>query len=81
MSVKEEIRNQIVGALANASFPIATPDALIAAMPNGADTTGKSGYVDVKASDAGKLLTSADFPFRSAEHVADTIANRAGLPD
>jgi len=80
MSVKSEIRDQIAGALAGANFPIETPQALLGAMPNGADTVCQSGSVRVTAGEAGKLLTAADFPFNSAAQVADTIVNRAGLP-
>lgn len=81
MSVKSDIRGQIAGALAGAKFPIATPQALLAAMPNGADTVCQSGNVKVTAGQAGQLLTAADFPFTSAAQVADTIVNRANLPD
>ena len=81
MSVKEDIRSQIAGALDGASFPIKSPEELLAAMPQGADTKCKSGDVEVTAGEAGKLLTVADFPFSSAGQVADTIVGRAGLPD
>jgi hypothetical protein len=79
MSVKEEIHDQIVGALEGAKFPIKTPDELFDALPNGPNTTCKSGDVVLKASDAGKVLTADDFPFESAENVATTIVNKAGL--
>lgn len=79
MSVKEEIHAQIVGALAGADFPIATPEALLGAFPDGADTTCKSGDVELKAGDAGQVLTAEDFPFKSAKDVADVIVERAGL--
>lgn len=79
MSVKEEIRKQIIAGLEGAKFPIKTPEELLAAFPNGADTTCKAGDVEVTAGEAGKLLTENDFPFTSAEQVADTIVNRAGL--
>lgn len=79
MSVKDEIRGQIIGALAGASFPIATPETLLAAFPNGADTKCQSGDVEVTAGEAGKLLKAEDYPFHSAEQVADTIVSRAGL--
>lgn len=79
MSVKEDIRSQIVGALQGADFPINTPEELFEALPDGADTTCKSGDVELKASDAGQVLTSDDFPFKSAEEVADTIVEKAGL--
>lgn len=79
MGVKEEIRAQIVGALKDATFPINTPEELLAAMPDGANTTCKSEDVVLTAGDAGKVLQSSDFPFKNAEQVADTIIKRAGL--
>lgn len=79
MNVKEEIHSQIVGGLANAAFPINTPEALLAAFPAGADTKCKSGNVEITAGEAGKLLTAEDFPFESAKQVADTLVERAGL--
>ena len=79
MSVKEEIKGQIIGALANAKFPIKTPQDLLAAFPNGADTTCKSGNVSMTAGEAGKLLKPEDFPFKSAAQVADTILTKAGM--
>ena len=39
MSVKEDIHSQILGGLANTAFPINTPEDLLAAMPEDADTT------------------------------------------
>jgi hypothetical protein len=79
MNVKEVIHGQIVAGLAGAKFPIETPGDLIAAFPAGASTTCKAGDLEVTAGEAGKLLTTADFPFRSAKAVADTIVERAGL--
>jgi len=77
MGVKEEIKNQIIGALEGANFPIETPEELINAMPDGAETTCKSGNLELKAGDAGQVLKADDFPFKNAEEVADTIVNRA----
>lgn len=77
MGVKEDIRSQIIGALEGANFPIATPEELIGAFPDGANTTCKSGDVELKAGDAGQVLKADDFPFKSAEEVADTIVNKA----
>jgi hypothetical protein len=77
MDVRSELTNQIVGALAGASFPISSPEELLAAFPNGADTTCEAGDVKLRAGDAGGVLTAADFPFTSAEQVADTILSRA----
>ncbi|KZX17318.1 MTH865 family protein [Methanobrevibacter filiformis] len=79
MSVKEDIYEQIVGALDGATFPINTPDELFNALPDGANTVCKSGDVELKASDAGEVLTAADFPFVSKEKVASTIVEKAGL--
>lgn len=77
MNVKAEIRKQIAGALAGARFPIASPEDLINAFPNGADTTCRCGDVKLRAGDAGGVLTAEDFPFESAGSVADTIVSRA----
>ena len=79
MTVKEDIHKQIVGALEGAKFPIKTPDELFDALPDGPDTTCKSGDVVLKASDAGEVLSADDFPFESAENVASTIVDKAGL--
>ena len=79
MDIKEEIHAQIVGALAGVKFPIETPEALLAAFPYGAETTCKSGDVELKAGDAGQILTAEDFPFKSAKDVADVIVERARL--
>ncbi len=79
MSIRDEIHAQIVGALKNAKFPIKTPDKLLAAFPDGANTTCKAGDVEVTAGEAGKLLKASDFPFKNAKQVADVIVQRAGL--
>jgi hypothetical protein len=79
MSVRDDIHGQIIAGLKDAKFPINTPGELLAAFPAGADTTCRSGDLAVTAGEAGKLLTSADFPFKNAKHVADTIVERAGL--
>lgn len=79
MSVRETIKGQIVGALQGATFPIVTPEDLFAAFPNGADTTCQAGDIKVTAGQAGQLLTAADFPFKSADDVGETIVSRAGL--
>ncbi len=79
MGVREDIHAQIVGALAGAKFPLETPEELLGSFPDGAETTCKSGDVELKAGDAGEVLTGDDFPFKSAEQVADVIVERAGL--
>lgn len=78
-TVKEQIHAQISGALAGASFPIDTPERLIAAFPAGADTTCQVGDIKMTAGEAGTLLKATDFPFTSAKQVADVIVDRAGL--
>jgi hypothetical protein len=77
MDVKSELKSQIAGALAGAAFPIESPEALLAAFPQGADTTCEAGDVKLRAGDAGGVLTAADFPFTSAQQVADAIVDRA----
>jgi len=79
LPVREQIHAQITGALKEAKFPVRTPKDLIAAFPNGADTTCKVGDLKMTAGEAGTLLKSSDFPFKSAKAVADTIVDRAGL--
>ncbi len=69
MGVKEDIRNQIIGALKGADFPINTPEELFAALPEGQNTTCKSGDAELKALDAGQVLTADEFPFKSTEEV------------
>ena len=56
--------------------PIESPEALLAAF-GGPDTTCECGDVKLRAGDAGTVLTASDFPFASAEAVADTILSRA----
>lgn len=79
MDVKKEIKSQIVGALTGAKFPIETPEELLKAFPDGAQTTCKAGDVEMTAGQAGELLTANDFPFESAEQVADVILKKAGM--
>ncbi len=78
-TIKEQIHAQITGALGTATFPIDTPEKLIAAFPAGADTTCQVGDVKMTAGEAGTLLKPTDFPFTSAKQVADIIVDRAGL--
>ncbi len=79
MSVRDEIHAQITGALKGAKFPLKSPGELLAAFPDGANTTCQVGDVKMTAGEAGKLLKASDFPFRSAAQVADVIVQRAGL--
>lgn len=79
MTLRESIKNQIINHLKSAEFPIATPQALLSAFPNGADTSCQSGDFIVTAGQAGSLLKEGHFPFTSAEHVGETIVELAGL--
>ncbi len=79
MNVADIIKKQIIGALADAAFPIATPEELLKAFPMGADTTCQAGDVKVTAGEAGKLLRVEDFPFSCAQEVAAIIVERAAL--
>ncbi len=79
MSVREAIKAQIIEALRGATFPIQTPEELLAAFPQGAETTCQVGDIRMTAGEAGKLLKPGDFPFKSAEEVAEIIVDRAGL--
>ncbi|MEN6516752.1 MAG: MTH865 family protein [Methanospirillum sp.] len=77
--MKAQIHAQIEGALARATFPIGTPGELLAAFPDGADTTCRVGDLKMTTGEAGTLLKETDFPFESATAVADVIVERAGL--
>ncbi|HEY3361176.1 MAG TPA: MTH865 family protein [Methanosarcina sp.] len=79
MNVKEEVYEQILAILKYAKFPINTKDELIAALPEGLDTTCMIGDVEVTAREAENLITEKDFPFKDAKHVADLMIERAGL--
>ena len=77
MTIREEIRSQIIGALSGAKFPITTLQELLNAMPAGPHACYKA-VVEVTAEEAG-YLQYEDYPFISAEQAADTIVERAGL--
>lgn len=79
MSVRETIKKQIIAHLNDANFPIKTPEALLGAFPNGADTVCKAGDFVVTAGQAGTLLNVDHFPFVSAEEVGETIVALAKL--
>lgn len=79
MSVKEEVYEQIIAILKDAKFPINTMDELIAALPEGLDTTCIIGDVEVTAREAESLITEKDFPFKDSKRVADLLIERAGL--
>jgi len=79
MEVREEVHEQILEILKGAKFPINTLDELIAALPEGLDTTCRIGDVEVTAAEAKSLITDRDFPFKDAKQVADLMVERAGL--
>lgn len=79
MSRRDSIKNQIINHLKDASFPINTPETLLGAFPNGADTKCIHEDFEVTAGQAGTLLTTKNFPFISAEEVGETIVNLAQL--
>ena len=79
MSVREEVYDQIIEILKNARFPISTLEELIAALPEGLDTTCRIGDVDVTAAEARSLITEKDFPFKDAKQIAQLMVERAGL--
>lgn len=79
MGVREEVHEQILEILKGAKFPINTLEELIAALPEGLDTTCMIGDVVVTAAEAKSLVTDKDFPFKDARQIADLMVERAGL--
>jgi len=79
VSVKKQVREQIAGALINATFPIRSMDDLMAAFPDGVNTICQVGDLKMTAGEVALLLKDKDFPVRSAKAVADLIVDRAGL--
>lgn len=79
MEVREEVHEQILEILNGAKFPINTLEELIAALPEGLDTTCMIGGTEVTAAEVKSLITENDFPFKDAKHVADLLVERVGL--
>ena len=79
MGVREEVHEQILEILKGAKFPINSLEELIAALPEGLDTTCMIGDVEVTAVEAKSLVTDKDFPFKDARQIADLMVERAGL--
>lgn len=79
MDVKEEVYEQILAILKDTKFPINSMEEMIAALPEGLDTTCRVGDVEVNAREVQSLVTEKDFPFKNAKHVADLLIERAGL--
>ncbi|AKB30030.1 hypothetical protein MSSAC_3704 [Methanosarcina siciliae C2J] len=79
MGVREEVHEQILEILKGAKFPINSLEELIAALPEGLDTTCMIGDVEVTAAEAKSLVTDKDFPFKDARQIADLMVERAGL--
>lgn len=78
-SVKKQVHEQIAEALKNATFPIRTTDDLMAAFPDGVNTTCQVGDLKMTAGEVALLLKEKDFPFRNAKAIADLIVERAGV--
>ncbi|MHC1756625.1 MAG: MTH865 family protein [Methanosarcina sp.] len=79
MNVREEVYEQIIEILKNARFPINSLEELVAALPEGLDTTCVIGGTEVTAAEARALITEKDFPFKDAKKIADLLVERAGL--
>jgi len=79
MEVRDEVHEQILEFLKSAKFPINTLEELIAALPEGLESTCMIGGTEVTAAEARSLITENDFPFKDAKHVADLLVERAGL--
>lgn len=79
MNVREEVYEQIIEILKDARFPINSLEELIAALPEGLETTCMIGDTEVTAAEAKSLITEKDFPFKNAKQVADLLVERAGL--
>jgi hypothetical protein len=79
MNIREEVYEQVLELLKDAKFPINTLEELIAALPEGLDTTCTIGDVEVTAAEARSLITDRDFPLKDAKQVAELIVERAGL--
>lgn len=79
MNVREEVYEQIIEILKDARFPINSLEELIAALPEGLDTTCRIGDTEVTAAEARSLINEKDFPFKDAKQVADLLVEKAGL--
>ncbi len=79
LEVRKELQGEIVAALQGAKFPIETSEDLLKAFPQGPGTTCQAGGIKLTAAEASRILKKGDFPFKSADQVANTIIKRAGL--
>lgn len=79
MDIREEVYEQIIEILKDAKFPINSLEELIAALPEGLDTTCMIGDTEVTAAEARSLITEKDFPFKDAKQIAELMVERAGL--
>lgn len=79
MDVREEVYAQIIESLKDAKFPINSLEELVAALPDGLDTTCMIGDTEVTAAEARSLITEKDYPFKDAKQIADLLVERAGL--
>ena len=78
-TARDEIKKQICDQLTGGEFPITSFSDLMVAFPMGAQTVCKFEEVEVEAGVAEELLTDDDYPFASAEEVAELMVFRAGL--
>jgi hypothetical protein len=79
MDVREEVYEQIIEILKDAKFPINSLKELIAALPEGLDTTCMIGDTEVMAAEAKSLINEKDYPFKDSKQIADLLVERAGL--
>lgn len=79
MDVREEVYEQIIEILKDAKFPINSLEELIAALPEGLDTTCMIGDAEVTAAEAKRLINEKDYPFKDSKQIADLLVERAGL--
>ena len=76
MCDKDEIHSQIVQTLENTSFPKKSYKEIIESLPEGVDTFYRAENIVLTAGAAEKFLKKTDFPFKTAEEVADVIVDR-----
>jgi hypothetical protein len=76
MCDKDEIHSQIVETLENTAFPKNSHEELIKSLPEGINTFYRAENIVMTAGAADKFIKETDFPFKSAEEVADIIVDR-----
>ena len=76
MCDRDEIHTQIVYTLKNTVFPKKSLKDLIESLPEGINTFYRAENIMLTAGAAEKFIKEADFPFKTAEEVADVIVDR-----